>query len=75
MISAERDMKIAVSVQRGFFPEKPPEVADWDIAFEYRSASGVSGDLYDFFVRDGRLEGVLVATCPATASPPASSPY
>ncbi|MCX7023412.1 MAG: SpoIIE family protein phosphatase [Spirochaetes bacterium] len=60
MAAAERDMNMAVSVQRGFFPQKPPAVKGWDIAFEFRPASGVSGDLYDFYVSGDRLDGLLV---------------
>lgn len=60
MDDAARDTKIAVQVQQGMFPQKPPEVEDWDLAFVYLPVQGVSGDLYDFYVDEGRLSGALV---------------
>jgi sigma-B regulation protein RsbU (phosphoserine phosphatase) len=57
---AERDMAVAVSVQKGFFPSSPPTVRAWDIAFVFEPASGVSGDFYDFYTQQGELSGVLV---------------
>jgi sigma-B regulation protein RsbU (phosphoserine phosphatase) len=57
---AERDMAVAVSVQKGFFPSTPPAVRAWDIAFVFEPASGVSGDFYDFYTQQGELSGVLV---------------
>jgi len=55
-----RDLKIAERLQRGLFPARPPEVSGWDIALDYRPASGVSGDFYDFFVEGGELKGLAV---------------
>lgn len=55
-----RDLKIAERLQRGLFPARPPEVSGWDIALDYRPASGVSGDFYDFFVEAGELKGLAV---------------
>ncbi len=60
MAAAERDMKMAITVQRGFFPPKAPPVDGWDIAFESRPASGVSGDFYDFYTEGARLDGLIV---------------
>ncbi|TFG80801.1 MAG: serine/threonine-protein phosphatase, partial [Spirochaetales bacterium] len=60
MDQAKRDMAIAVSVQRGFFPSKPHVTRDWDVAFAFEPAVGVSGDFYDFYERDGELRGVVV---------------
>ncbi|MBL8965471.1 MAG: SpoIIE family protein phosphatase, partial [Spirochaetaceae bacterium] len=57
---AAKDMRIAVQVQQGFFPQHPPALADWDIAFAYLPAQGVSGDFYDFYVDEGKLEGLVV---------------
>ncbi len=57
---AERDMAVAVSVQKGFFPSTPPKVRAWDMAFVFEPASGVSGDFYDFYTQNGELSGVLV---------------
>ncbi|HPE90241.1 MAG TPA: SpoIIE family protein phosphatase [Spirochaetales bacterium] len=62
MEEAERDLRIASSVQKGFFPGEAPAVGDWDVAFAYEPASGVSGDFYDFYSRDGALTGAVLGT-------------
>ncbi len=62
MEEAERDLRIASSVQKGFFPSRAPEVSDWDVAFAYEPVSGVSGDFYDFYSRDGSLSGAVLGT-------------
>lgn len=53
-----RDMKMAVSVQENFLPLKPPRFEGWDIALYFKPMSGVSGDFFDFYERDGELLGV-----------------
>lgn len=60
MFEAGRDMRIAESVQKGFFPAKPPATRDWDVAFVFEPEAGVSRDFYDFHVRDDRLCAALV---------------
>ena len=60
MDAAKRDMAVAVSVQKGFFPATPPTVADWDIALDFEPAAGVSGDFYDFYEGEGKLRGVVL---------------
>lgn len=55
---ADKDMKMAAFVQQSFFARRPPVVAGWDIAFDFRPMSGVSGDVYDFYVEHGELRGV-----------------
>ncbi|MCU0848400.1 MAG: SpoIIE family protein phosphatase [Spirochaetes bacterium] len=55
---AEMDMRIASNVQASLFPKTPPASDAWDVAFEFRPMSGVSGDLYDFYMKDGLLGGV-----------------
>lgn len=54
---AERDMALAVNVQRNFYPKAAPKVKDWDIAYVFKPMSGVSGDLYDFFCEGDSLKG------------------
>jgi phosphoserine phosphatase RsbU/P len=54
---AARDMKIAVNVQQSLLAKKPPENPEWEIAFDFRPMSGVSGDLYDFYLDD---DGILL---------------
>ncbi len=52
------DMKMAANVQASFLPKVPPKDEEWDVAFEFRPMSGVSGDFYDFFEKDGRFTGL-----------------
>lgn len=52
------DTNMAFNVQKGFFPKQAPENEEWEVAFMFRPMSGVSGDFYDFYVRDGKLEGL-----------------
>lgn len=54
------DMKMAVNVQKSFFAKQAPQSPDWDIAFVNKPMSGVSGDFYDFYMRDDRVEGVSI---------------
>lgn len=53
---ADREMQLAVHVQQSFYSKKP-EFPGWDIAVSFNPFSGVSGDMYDFFVADGKLRG------------------
>lgn len=55
---AALDMDMAANVQTSMFPKRPPMVPGWDIAFEFRPMSGVSGDFYDFYEDNGQLQGV-----------------
>lgn len=56
--SAERDMKMAAHVQRCFYPRAAVRCEGWDLAFHFAPMSGVSGDIFDFYVRDGILRGL-----------------
>lgn len=60
MDAAARDMRIAVQVQQGIFPQRAPETSDWELAFVYRPVKDVSGDFYDFYEDSGRLVGAVV---------------
>ncbi|MBU0936979.1 MAG: SpoIIE family protein phosphatase [Spirochaetes bacterium] len=62
MDEAVRDMKVAISVQKGFFPGIAPKLEGWDIALAFEVASGISGDFYDFYQKAGKLEGVLLGS-------------
>jgi len=57
---AEADMKLAVYVQQSYFPRQAPFVDDWDIAYTFNPAAGVSGDLYDFYSENRKLTGVAL---------------
>jgi phosphoserine phosphatase RsbU/P len=52
------DMKMAADVQTAFLPLEPPQSDDYDIALLFKPMSGVSGDFYDFYQTDGRIDGV-----------------
>lgn len=55
---AQRDLKMAVNVQRTFFPSEAPASDEWELSYFLHPMAGVSGDFYDFYVLDGRLTGV-----------------
>jgi phosphoserine phosphatase RsbU/P len=57
---AAKDMKIAVQVQQGIFPQTPPALEGWDIAFMSQPVSGVSGDFYDLYTEGERLKGLIL---------------
>ncbi|MFC1668894.1 SpoIIE family protein phosphatase [Spirochaetota bacterium] len=54
----ETDLSMAINVQKSIFPKEPPKVKDWDIAFSFKPLSGVSGDFYDFYTSNGKLQGL-----------------
>lgn len=54
----ERDMEMAIHVQRNFFPIEAPKSRDWEVHYIFKPMSGVSGDIYDFYFEDDILKGV-----------------
>ncbi|MCR4790576.1 MAG: serine/threonine-protein phosphatase [Treponemataceae bacterium] len=54
---AERDMALAVNVQRNFYPKEAPEVDGWEIAYIFNPMAGVSGDLFDFYTEGNQFKG------------------
>ncbi|MBN2875459.1 MAG: SpoIIE family protein phosphatase [Spirochaetales bacterium] len=62
MRESERDVRIAAAVQKGFFPATAPVTRDWDVAFVFEPAAGISGDFYDFYESYGTLAGAVVGT-------------
>ena len=57
---AERDMNMAVNVQKSLLPKESPHVKDWDIAFAFQPMAGISGDMYDFYQTGDRLNGIAL---------------
>jgi sigma-B regulation protein RsbU (phosphoserine phosphatase) len=55
---ADKEIAIALNVQKGVYPKQPPTSDMWDIAYHFKPYHGVSGDLYDFYERDGIFRGV-----------------
>ncbi len=58
--TARNDMEMATNVQASLLPKKLPPIKSWDIAFEFKPMSGVSGDLYDFYITNDLLEGMNI---------------
>ncbi len=54
---AQRDLKMAEFVQKSFYPAFLPVLKGWDVAYAFEPMAGVSGDLYDFYIDEGRLLG------------------
>ncbi len=52
------EMDLAHDIQRALFPLTPPMTEDWDIAFMSKPKSGVSGDFYDFYHCNKKLQGI-----------------
>jgi phosphoserine phosphatase RsbU/P len=53
-------MDMAVNVQASLYPKEVPVTEGWDVAFIFKPMSGVSGDLYDFYIENGQLKGVAL---------------
>ncbi|MFW6063419.1 MAG: PP2C family protein-serine/threonine phosphatase [Chloroflexota bacterium] len=58
--SLERDLEIGRDIQAGFFPERLPQVAGWDVAAFFKAAKQVSGDFYDVFPLAGGSEVAII---------------
>jgi sigma-B regulation protein RsbU (phosphoserine phosphatase) len=58
--SIEHDLVMSSNVQRIYFSENIPRIRDWETAFIYRPLRKVSGDMYDLYVKDGRLIGASI---------------
>ena len=57
----DRDMKLANDVQRGFLPERKPDLPGYEFFDYYQPADQIGGDYYDYIpLPDGRL-AVIVA--------------
>jgi len=59
-ITARKDMEIAKNVQASILHLQPPATSEFDIAVILKPMAGVSGDLYDFYERDGKLLGLAI---------------
>src|SRR5260370_8680691 len=52
----ERDLAAARLTQQSLIPQKPPELAGWEVADCYRPVIQVGGDIYGWLrVPDGRI--------------------
>ncbi|MFC1671328.1 SpoIIE family protein phosphatase, partial [Spirochaetota bacterium] len=59
--TAERDMNMAVYVQKSILPKSVPQVDEWDISYVFQAMSGISGDLFDFYTDNGHLIGLSIS--------------
>ncbi|MGQ9843639.1 MAG: PP2C family protein-serine/threonine phosphatase [Spirochaetota bacterium] len=55
---ANKDMMMAVNVQRSIIPQEAPTVNNYEVALYVQALSGVSGDFCDFYIQDNALVGV-----------------
>lgn len=57
----ERDMQLANDVQRGFLPDRKPDLAGYEFFDYYKPMEQIGGDYYDYIpLPDGRL-AIIVA--------------
>jgi serine phosphatase RsbU (regulator of sigma subunit)/putative methionine-R-sulfoxide reductase with GAF domain len=45
----DEELRVARDIQTALLPARPPEIAGWEIAADWRSARLVGGDFYDFW--------------------------
>ena len=57
----QRDLELAQVVQKGFLPERPPEVSDYRFFNFYQAANHVGGDYFDYITLPDRRVAVVVA--------------
>lgn len=55
---AEDDLRVAAYVQQSFFPRFSPTLDNWEIAYKFKPADGISRDFYDFYTDDQKLNGL-----------------
>lgn len=55
----EQELQLAYKVQASLIPTKTPQLEGWDFAAWWQPAREVSGDYYDFILKDGRLSLVI----------------
>lgn len=57
-IMLEKEIKMAAVIQQSFFKQDLSLIKDWQVAYFSKPTAGVSGDLYDFYKKDGKLDGL-----------------
>lgn len=59
-----REMEIGQQIQRGFLPERLPQLKGWDLAVRFKPARHVGGDFYDAIqLSDGRIAIAVADVC------------
>jgi sigma-B regulation protein RsbU (phosphoserine phosphatase) len=51
-------MDLAGEIQRAIFPARCPKTADWEVVFFTKPQGSVSGDFFDFYLKDNVLKGI-----------------
>ncbi len=54
------EMELACQIQESFLPALPGDRCGWDLALHYKPRRGVSGDFYDFYIKDDVLRGMAI---------------
>ncbi len=57
----DEEMEKGRQIQRGFLPERIPNIPNWDIQPFFMPAIQVAGDFYDVFTLPGNCVGLVVA--------------
>ena len=61
MIQMERELTLAVQIQKNFLPREEPAFAPYDISGSTRACYHVGGDYYDFIPIDKDRLGIVIA--------------
>lgn len=56
----DRELKLAAFVQQSFYQQRADIFNGWKVEFYWKPMESVSGDLYDFFMRNGVLDGLAI---------------
>ncbi len=54
----ENEIQMASVIQQNFFKQKIKDIKDYELAYFSRPMVGVSGDVYDFYKTDDKLDGL-----------------
>ena len=57
---SKKDLEMAAAVQKKFFMMPETNFRGWDVATSYEALSSVSGDLYEYFYKEEKLEGLAL---------------
>lgn len=56
----QQELEMAALVQKSFYQHDLSTVKDWNVAYYNNPMLNVSGDLFDFFVRQNKLDGLCI---------------
>ncbi len=52
------EVRLAARLQRHAQPAEPPPLSGWDLSFAFEPLGEISGDFFDVYESEGRLEGI-----------------